>query len=144
MKRPTLAKNVALAESPGGKPVLRAYQDTKGIWTIGHGRNLQVMRITAEQADAWLVEDLESAEILARTFPAWQALDTGARQDAFIELVFNMGPAKVAKFKDTLAAIERKDWKAAAAHLLDSQWRLDVGPTRSARIAKQLETGLDP
>ena len=146
MKRPTLAKNVALAESPGGKPVLKAYQDTKGIWTIGHGRNLQALQITAAQAEAWFEEDLDAAEAVARRLPSWPYLDTPARQEAFIELVFNMGPEPFdgdgyKDFAQTMAAIARRDWKAAAANLLDSQWRLDVGPVRSSRIAKQLETG---
>ena len=30
---------------------------------------------------------------------------------------------------------------ATARELLDSQWRKDVGPTRSIRLAKMLETG---
>lgn len=44
---------------------LTAYQDTGGVWTIGYGRAHGVNRgdsCTAEQAEAWLREDLAEAE----------------------------------------------------------------------------------
>jgi len=143
---PQLVKNIKWAEAPGGWPILKAYQDPKGIWTIGYGRNLQVLEITASQAEAWLNEDICAAIREAEKSPSWKYLDTQARRDALIELVYNMGPEPFdgdgyKDFKNTMAAIARKDWKAAAAHLLDSKWRQDVGPARSNRIAKQLETG---
>lgn len=138
---PQLYKNLKLAESPGGRPVLKAYQDTKNIWTIGHGRNLQTMTIPESLAEQWFAEDVATAAKHAEKFPEWQYLDTEARQDALIELVFNMGPGRVQGFKKMLEAIRRQDWEEAAAELLDSKWRTDVGPTRSNRIAKQLETG---
>ena len=44
---------------------LTAYQDSGGIWTIGWGHTKNVHSgdtCTQEQADQWLVEDLEEAE----------------------------------------------------------------------------------
>lgn len=143
---PEGTRRIAWAEAPGGKPVLRAYQDTKGIWTIGFGRNLQVLRITAQTAWDQLREDIAAAEALARGLPSWPHLDTDARRDAFIELVFNMGPGHfdgvgTDDFKDTMAAIAAHDWKTARDELLDSAWAHEVGMARSLRIANTFLTG---
>lgn len=137
---------IALAEAPGGEPVLRAYQDTKGIWTIGIGRNLQTLRITRAEALAMFDRDVEAAEILARSLPSWPYMNTADRQDAFIELVFNMGPAHFDgqgsdDFKNFMHAAACGDWRRAAMELLDSKWAKDVGPTRSRRIATTIELG---
>lgn len=144
-----LTKNIKYAEAPGGKPVLRAYQDTKGIWTIGFGRNLQVMVIPESQAEAWLTEDIMSAARVAEKLPSWPFMDTPARQDAFIELIFNMGPEPFdgdgfKDFANTMAAMARKDWPAVKAGLLNSKWATDVKEARANRIANQMATGLYP
>lgn len=146
---PQLTKNIKLSEAPGGKPVLRAYKDTKGIWTIGFGRNLQVMTITESQAEAYLTEDILAAARLAEKLPSWPFMDTPARQDAFIELIYNMGPAHfdgvgTDDFKNTMAAMARRDWLAVKAGLLNSKWAGDVKEARATRIANQMATGLYP
>jgi lysozyme len=44
--------------------VLTAYQDQGGVWTIGYGHTINVHEgdtCTQEQADAWLLEDLQEA-----------------------------------------------------------------------------------
>jgi lysozyme len=44
---------------------LEAYQDTAGIWTIGYGHTKNVKQsdvCTQDQANAWLIEDLQDAE----------------------------------------------------------------------------------
>ena len=42
---------------------LEAYHDSRGIWTIGFGHTFGVRLLPSppEQADAWLVEDVQSA-----------------------------------------------------------------------------------
>jgi glutamate formiminotransferase len=56
-------------------------------------------------------------------------------------LIFNMGAVTVRGFRQMLLAIKVKQYAAAAAHLLDSKWRTQVGPTRSGRIARYLGDG---
>jgi lysozyme len=63
------------------------------------------------------------------------------RQRAVAELIYNLGAAGVRGFRQMLLAIKVKQFTAAAAHLLDSKWRTQVGPTRSQRIARYLGDG---
>lgn len=135
----------------------RPYRDTAGHWTIGYGRNLDtvgiraceremcggregISRVTREQADVMLHNDIQAAlsELTSR-FP-WVANLDAARQDAFINLAFNMGVRKLAGFKKTLAAAERGDWDESARELLASRYARQVGD-RANEISEQLRTG---
>ena len=118
----------------------KAYQDSEDIWTIGYGRNLQELEITKELGEAWLAIDIAQATEAARRFPEFKLLH-GARQDVFIEMVFNMGPSRVAGFRLMLAAIRDGDFEEAAIQMLDSKWARQVGKNRSHRLAKQMESG---
>ncbi len=139
-----LEQMIKPAESPGGKPNLRAYQDEEGVWTAGYGRNLQAMTITPECAENWIQEDIYTAHMEAQKFPEYKSLDTDARQNAFIELSFNLGAARLRGFVHMLAAIARKDWETAANELLASKWAGQVKKDRAQRLAGMLRTGEFP
>lgn len=135
----------------------RPYRDTAGHMTIGHGRNLDaigiracekemfggrevVRRVTREHAAVMLHNDIQAAlSEGTRRFP-WIANLDAVRQDAFINLAFNMGAGKLARFKKTLAAAERGDWDEAARELLDSNYARQVGD-RAVELSEQLRTG---
>lgn len=119
---------------------LRSYQDTEKVWTIGWGRNVQTMKISQELADAWLIEDLKTAVVSAKMFPEWAALDTDARQNAFVEMVFNLGPLRFGGFKNMRAAIAAKDWETVAEEGKDSKWFTQVGK-RAVRLLEMFRTG---
>lgn len=136
-----LAADTRLAESPGGVAVLRAYQDSKGIWTIGYGTNLQELTITPQLADEFLAQMLARSEAeLHRSLP-WAARLSSRRQRAFVEMIYNMGLGKFLGFHRMLAAAERGEWTAAAAEALDSDWAYDVGDRRARRIAGMILAG---
>lgn len=126
---------------------LEAYTDTKGFWTIGYGHLLPDQSkdwkgyiISQYQADSWLEDDLEQARARCMHLHEWPCLDTVCRQNALIELEFNMA-GKWMKFLKTRQDIYNQNWQAAHDDLLDSAWAKEVGPTRSKRIAKYLLTG---
>lgn len=121
----------------------RAYQDTEGVWTIGYGTNLQELQIDEFLARKWLLEDVEEAERYARQFPEWSYLDTDARKNVFIEMVYNMGPSRVAGFRNTLAAIRNRDWEEAAVEMLDSKWARQVG-RRARTLSELMRSGTYP
>jgi lysozyme len=136
-----------LRESEGWRE--RPYLDSKGFWTVGHGhllprnitrQELNEMRWTREHGESVLDADLANAIHEAGAFPWWITLDP-VRQAVIVELVFNMGRSKVKGFTRMIAAIQNKEYQKASRELLDSQWRKDVGPTRSRRLALMLETG---
>jgi lysozyme len=126
---------------------LTAYKDSLEFWTIGYGHLLPDQSkdwtgytITQDQANAYLEADLAHAKAMCTDLPEWTSLDTPCRQNAVIELEFNMG-GKWKSFIKTRSAIQAKNWQAAHDDLLDSLWAKQVGPTRSNRIANYLLTG---
>jgi len=121
---------------------LDSYQDSVGIWTIGYGHtpSEEGQSCTQNQADTWLLEDIDSARNLALKLPEAMGLNP-VRTDALIELMFNLGPHRWRLFLKCRAAIADKEFDNASKELLNSKWAGQVGPTRSNRIAKQLLTG---
>lgn len=126
---------------------LGAYKDTLGNWTIGYGHLLKPNKdwtgheITQEEANNLLKKDLENATVDARTLIEWAYLNTPCRQNAVIELVFNLGLNKWRGFALTRLWIQQQNWPKTRDELLNSLWAEEVGPIRSGRIAKYLLTG---
>lgn len=105
---------------------LKVYKCTAGKNTIGYGRNLDDVGISADEAEYMLKHDLENAEIDAQRFPIYEKLNQ-VRKDVLIEMVFNLGYSRLSGFKKMFAALERKDYDGAANEMLDSKWARDVG-----------------
>ena len=137
--RDRLRSQLKLHEGVRAKP----YKDTVGKTTIGCGRNLDDVGLSADEIDFLLGNDISTAEGHCYRLPWFKALDQ-VRQNAVCELVFNMGPAKFAGFKKFAAAMEDGNWIKAQEELLDSKWRTDVGPIRSTRLANMILTGEFP
>lgn len=125
---------------------LTAYQDTLLFWTIGYGHLLPAGRdwtgytISQEMADVWLEQDIGGATQAAKNLPEWLDMDTPCRQNALIELVFNMG-GKWRTFTKCRAAMQRKAWMIVYNELLDSVWATQVGSPRAMRLASYLLHG---
>ena len=140
---PRLTADVKVAE--GLKLV--AYKDTEGFWTVGYGHELQPTTkdwtgyaITQMQAEGLLILDLENAKHDAQKCPEWPVLND-CRQNAVTELVFNLGFDKWMRFRKCRLALLNQRWKEAEAELLNSDWRTEVGPTRSERLGRYLRLG---
>lgn len=120
---------------------LKPYRDSVGKLTVGIGRNLDDVGISGSEARYLLENDITRAENDAMKIGWFDALDT-VRQNAVVELIFNMGAATFpTKWPNTSLAFQRKDYVAAAAGLRASKWYTQVGPYRGERIAKMVETG---
>lgn len=121
---------------------LKLYQDMLEHPTIGYGRALDVKGITQEEAEVLLDHDIADAMAdLAATLPWTAALDE-IRLEALINMVFNMGVGNLLeKNPKFLALMKRGEYAAAAAEVLDGNWKDQVGP-RAYRLARQLETGV--
>ncbi len=123
----------------------RAYQDTRGIWTIGYGhaRAQPGWVWTPAEAAAQLAEDVAGAEArLDRDLAWWRTLDE-VRQDALADMAFNLGVNGVLEFRHFLAALEAGDWVHASAQMLLSDWAAEVGD-RAMRLAHMIRTGERP
>lgn len=77
---------------------LKAYKDSVGILTIGYGHTHAVKAgdaITGEQADAFLREDLQVAELSINTNVKVKL--TQGQFDALVSFVFNLGSGNFVK-----------------------------------------------
>jgi len=117
---------------------LFVYQDTQGHDTLGYGHLLS-RGITPAAAEFILHEDISSAYQQARMLRGFDGLQP-ARQAVLVEMVFNMGYARVKMFRKMLAALAEKDYKRAAREMLNSRWAAQVG-YRAQELAEQMEKG---
>ncbi|HEX8875378.1 MAG TPA: glycoside hydrolase family protein, partial [Phycisphaerales bacterium] len=113
---------------------LKPYRCTAGKLTIGVGRNLDDVGITAEEADYLLRNDVYRAEAaLDRQLPWWRNL-SDVRQRVILNMAFNLGMAGLLSFKTTLGHVEAGRYLEAAQSMLASKWARQVGP-RAERLA---------
>ena len=72
--------------------MLTAYQDAKGVWTIGYGHTAGVKKgdkVTRYQAEQFLKEDLQKFEAVANKC---KNITTQGRFDAILDFIYNCGP----------------------------------------------------
>ena len=120
----------------------RIYRDTVGKTSGGVGRNLSDVGLSDDEIDLMLRNDIARAEAaLDRKHAWWRSLDP-VRQKVMVDMMFNLGPGKLAEFTSTLGEIARGEYAAAAARMLRSKWASQVG-TRAKRLALMMRTGRD-
>ena len=131
-----------------------AYQDSVGLWTIGVGHLIddgntppRIMKLTLQEVYAFLEMDVDIAEDRCRgLFPQWLLIDF-VRQDALINMSFNLGN-RLGGFKKFVAAVNgamntlaNDDfWRTAGREMMDSKWATQVGQ-RAIRLRSMIETG---
>lgn len=129
------------------------YKDTKGIWTVGVGRNLEANGLPVDmlvkiiersggleggEIDELLTNDIREAEIAADALhPAWREL-SDTRQRVLLNMALNMGVTTFSKFRKFWSAVRGSDWLEAGREMEDSAWWDQVGP-RAVRLREMLE-----
>ncbi|BBE08565.1 lysozyme [Mycoavidus cysteinexigens] len=118
----------------------KPYFDTVGKITIGVGRNLTDGGISQSECEILLNNDIENTLAwLDRSLPWWRTLDA-VRQRVLIHMAFNLG-GNLLTFRNTLSAMQRNDYAAAANEMLASKWATQVGQ-RALRLANMMRTGI--
>ena len=118
---------------------LKPYVDTVGKTTIGVGRNLTDVGISDAECDTMLSNDVDrTVAWLDRNLPWWRQLDP-VRQRVVINMAFNM-QGGLLTFTNTLAAMKRGDYAAAADGMLASKWAGQVS-ARATRLAAMMRSG---
>ena len=120
---------------------LKPYRDTAGKLTIGIGRNLTDVGITASEATYLLGNDVQTAIAALKAEWPWALRLEPLRAEVMIELVFNMGAGALRQFKQFLIAMEVGAFTAAAADLLESEWAREVGQ-RAQELAAIIRTAV--
>lgn len=119
---------------------LKLYKDTRGKSSIGIGRNLDDVGISAAEADFLLANDIANVvQTLDKAFPWWTTMSE-PRQCALANMAFNMGFSKLLGFRLMLDALKSGDYMEASKQALDSEWARQVGD-RAHRIALQFING---
>lgn len=119
---------------PGSKVV--------GHPTIGPGIALDVAPLTEAEMDYLRDNRIALAQThLIRLFGKTFTGASDARQAALIDMRYTLGAGGFLAFHDLMSAVNRGDWKAAAAAALDSAWARSQAPARAAQDAAMLGSG---
>ena len=120
-----------------------AYSCSANKITIGVGRNIDPsdgLGITEDEARYLLKNDINRVmRECSRNLTWFDELD-GVRQEAIINMVFNLGITRYLKFKKHIEAMENKDYEMAGAQAIDSLWAKQVG-YRALELANQISSG---
>ena len=115
----------------------KPYQDSFGIWTIGHG----ITNITEEEST--IIVELRVKKLnqqLEQTF-AWYENLSNNRKAILISMAYQLGIAGIKKFKKMLNYIEEEDFEKASKEGLDSRWARQT-PNRAKRQMEALRTNV--
>ncbi len=117
------------------------YKCSAGFETIGVGRNIAKsgLGLSGDEIDYLLQNDINRCvRELAYALDWFGTLD-GVRQDAMVNLCFNLGLSRLMQFKLALDAMERGEYRRAAAEFLDSRWAKQVG-NRAIEVTYMIRT----
>jgi len=118
---------------------LKPYLCPEGKITIGFGRNLEDMGISEKEAEMLLMSDIERCYEELDVFSWFHDLDQ-VRQEAMVNMLFNLGLPTFLEFKRTLKFMAEGAYSQAAVEMLDSKWANQVGD-RAKELAYMVETG---
>lgn len=118
---------------------LRVYRDSKGILTIGIGRNLENKGISRIESRFMLQNDIsEHIFKLETNYPWFTNLDE-TRQCVMIDMCHQLGIGGLSLFKNFLAAMEAEDYRRASSEMLDSKWAREDSPKRARELAQMID-----
>ncbi len=118
---------------------LKPYLCSEGKITIGFGRNLEDMGISEKEAEMLLMSDIQRCYEELDVFSWFHDLDQ-VRQEAMVNMLFNLGLPTFLEFKRTLKFMAEGAYSQAAHEMLDSKWANQVGD-RAKELAYMVETG---
>jgi len=120
------------------------YKCSAGLETIGVGRCIapESLGLSQDEIEYLLNNDIKRCYRELLIFPWFVDLDT-VRQDAMVNLCFNLGITRLKQFSNALSSMEVGAYSDAAEHFLDSRWARQVGK-RSEDVAHMIRTGTYP
>ena len=126
----------------------RVYLCSEGYPTTGLGTKIgpkgadlsnYTFTVNRAIAEAMMKKELSYAEHELSKCDWFLGLDL-ERSKIIMSMCYQMGVSGVFKFKNMIAAIERKDWDRASKEALSSKWARQT-PERALRHAQVLLTG---
>ena len=120
--------------------VLTPYKCTANKTTIGYGRNLEDKGITEKEAEYLLQSDIEECKKNIVSKISFYEDLSEVRKAVLIDMCFNLGINGLMKFKNTLKAIQLKNYDLAANEMLNSNWAIQV-KGRALRLSRMMRIG---
>jgi lysozyme len=118
---------------------LKPYLCTADKLTIGYGRNLDDMGISEDEALYLLQNDIDACYSELNVFNWFQELDQ-VRQEALVDMRFNLGLPRFLSFKKMIARLIAKEYSQAAEEIINSLYARQVG-NRANELAYMIERG---
>ena len=119
-----------------------AYKCSQNKTTIGVGRNIDPdggIGLSEAEIDYLLNNDINRCIGELSGF-VWFPDLSEARQNAIIDMVFNLGITRFKGFKNAIAAMSKSDFDTAADEFYDSRWAKQVG-NRAIEICEMIRKG---
>ena len=119
-----------------------AYLCSENKITVGVGRNLDEnggIGLSNDEIDYLLKNDIERCRYELDALSWFSDLDS-VRQDALVNLCFNLGMTRLLGFRKAMAAMAIGDYSTAADEFMDSKWATQVG-SRADEVTEMIRTG---
>ena len=118
------------------------YLCSEGYETIGVGRNIadSGLGLSEDEVDYLLDNDIKRVKTELSDEYFWFGALNEARQEAMIDLSFNLGQSWLRGFKKALDAMSTEDFDRAADEFMDSRWSEQVG-NRATEVTEMIRTG---
>jgi lysozyme len=113
--------------------------------TVGVGRNIDEdggLGLSIDEIEFLLENDIRRCKQELITLPWFSQIDS-VRQDALINMCFNLGMTRLLGFKNALTAMSVGDYDTAADEFMDSRWAKQVG-YRAEEVCTMIRTGNYP
>ena len=120
-----------------------AYKCSENKTTIGVGRNVDKgggLGLSDDEVDYLLQNDIDRVISELNSEYEWFSDLDDVRQDAMIDISFNLGQTRLRAFKNALSAMAEGDWGEAADQFMDSRWSGQVGD-RAKNLTDMIRTG---
>ena len=122
-----------------------AYKCTADMITVGVGRNIDEnggIGLSDDEIDYLLENDIKRCKQELISLSWFTDLDS-VRQDALVNLCFNLGLTRLMGFKNAMAAMAEGDYERAADEFYDSRWAKQV-KSRADEVCEMIRTGRYP
>ncbi len=118
------------------------YLCSAGYETIGVGRNIadSGLGLSDDEIDYLLANDIKRVREELEDNYFWFGALNEPRQDAMIDICFNLGLTRLRGFVNALEAMSREQFDIAADEFMDSRWATQVG-NRANEITEMIRTG---
>ncbi len=131
----------------------KAYQDSKGYWTIGIGHCLEFDRGMSKDKASLQVwsderiaqqfsEDIRTTSKALVDSKPWISDLPEVQNAVLLCMAFQMGSAGVLGFRRTLNLVQAGKYEEASASMAASKWARQDTPARAARMVEMMRTGM--